>query len=102
LDEFALNTGSLGTGIGVNFVYKRKMLLSTRIKRSIGYNVRGFGTNQGRFLGTEIPTRILIGRLINNYGITIGHTYTIGNLDIRGAIDDYDFESHSFVIGVNF
>lgn len=101
-EEFAQNTGSLGTGIGINLIAKKKYLFSSRIQRSIGYNVRGFGTNQGRFLGLEIPTRILVGRLVNRVGITLGHTYVYGNMDLSDSGEDYNFYAHSFVIGINF
>lgn len=67
----------------------------------------GFSFSQGNFFGGSIfslngKARLYIENILSNNAFVLGYDFNFRSYDIDGEVFDYDFNGHSFTLGITF
>lgn len=103
-NETAFRQGGLVGGAGV-YLFARPsgpFRVEANAIPSYGFSFATGGTFGGSLTSVEGQLRLFMDRLFDDIGISLGYDYNFRRFDVDGSQFDYDFGSHSILVGVTF
>lgn len=100
--QFRQGTLTVGGGSEIGIRFSDTIRFSAGAIPHYGFSFATGGTFGGQIFELETTTRIYFDRLFGNVGISAGWDYGFKRFDIEQNVYDYNFRSHSFLIGITF
>lgn len=100
--QFRQGTLTVGGGGELSVRFSDNIRFSAGAIPSYGFSFATGGTFGGQIFELETTSRIYYDSLFGDVGISVGWDYGFKRFDIEENVYDYNFRSHSFLIGITF
>lgn len=100
--QFQQSAFQVGAGLGGRARFSENLNATLRVVPSIG-----FSNSQGAFVGGTASSidgkaRIILDNVLGESGLILGYSYRFRRYNIDADVFDYDYNGHTFTLGITF